>query len=71
MKKSKSFPWKNAMQFGLGILKLSPSQFWAMTPRELDAAYRANNLFNDFGGPVKRNRLDELMKRFPDRASNK
>jgi len=55
------------MQFGLGILKLSPSQFWAMTPRELDAAYRANNLAKDFGAPVKHDRLDELMKRFPDK----
>ncbi len=59
------------MQFGLGILKLSPSQFWAMTPRELDAAYRANNLHEDLGTPVKRDRLDELMKRFPDKETSK
>jgi Phage tail assembly chaperone protein, TAC len=29
------FPWKQAIGFGLGVLKLSPEQFWRMTPREL------------------------------------
>jgi len=28
------------MAFGLGILKLGPQSFWAMTPRELGAAVR-------------------------------
>jgi len=71
VKEDRTFPWKNAMQFGFGILKLSPSQFWSMTPRELDAAYRANNPSHDFGGKVDRGRLDELMQLFPDKGSNK
>ena len=29
------FPWKQAIGFGLGVLRLSPDQFWRMTPREL------------------------------------
>ena len=32
------FPWKQAMGFGLGVLRLSPQQFWSMTPRELACA---------------------------------
>lgn len=51
------------MGLGLGVLRLSPAQFWAMTPRELRAAAR---------GPVapaaapNRSGLDALMRRFPD-----
>jgi uncharacterized phage protein (TIGR02216 family) len=33
------FPWSEAMAFGLGVLRLSPGAFWAMTPRELAAAH--------------------------------
>jgi uncharacterized phage protein (TIGR02216 family) len=29
------FPWKQAIGFGLGQLRLPPEQFWRMTPREL------------------------------------
>jgi uncharacterized phage protein (TIGR02216 family) len=29
------FPWAAAMQFGLGLLRLSPKEFWTMTPAEL------------------------------------
>ncbi|WP_342027481.1 phage tail assembly chaperone [Methyloceanibacter methanicus] len=28
------------MEAGLGALRLSPCDFWAMTPRELDAALK-------------------------------
>jgi uncharacterized phage protein (TIGR02216 family) len=28
------------MEAGLGALRLAPSEFWAMTPRELEAALR-------------------------------
>ena len=27
--------WGDAMAFGLGVMRLAPAQFWAMTPREL------------------------------------
>jgi uncharacterized phage protein (TIGR02216 family) len=35
------FPWKQAIGFGLGVLRLSPDAFWRMTPRELAAAMEA------------------------------
>lgn len=54
------------MAFGLGVLRLAPPQFWAMTPRELDAALRGL-----FGPPARartptRTVLDTLMQAYPD-----
>jgi uncharacterized phage protein (TIGR02216 family) len=48
------------MQLGLGVLRLSPKDFWNATPREIAAA---------FGGPAPlllRGGLEDLMKRYPD-----
>jgi len=57
------FPWKQAIGFGLGVLKLAPEQFWRMTPRELAYAIEAVS-----GGraPLDRASFDHLMKRYPD-----
>lgn len=53
------------MALGLGALKLAPAAFWAMTPRELDAA-----LTGHFGRrlcrALDRGGLDLLMRDFPD-----
>jgi len=59
----KPFPWDEAIGFGLGVLRLSPAAFWAMTPRELAHAIAAVT-----GGttPLRRNDLQDLMTRFPD-----
>ena len=58
------FPWKDAIDFGLGVLRLSPEAFWRMTPRELAAAIEAVR------GPatarLDRAGLQDLMRRFPD-----
>lgn len=54
--------WNQLMALGLGALRLSPAEFWSMTPRELRAAL----------GPLPgadapaRSDLDALMARFPD-----
>jgi uncharacterized phage protein (TIGR02216 family) len=58
------FPWREAMAFGFGVLRLSSDEFWRLTPRELAAAVRA------IGGesmPLSRDTLDKLIERFPDR----
>lgn len=59
----KPFPWDEAIGFGLGVLRLPPAAFWAMTPRELALAIAAVT-----GGamPLRRDELQDLMTRFPD-----
>ena len=57
------FPWKQAIGFGLGVLKLAPDDFWRMTPREL--AY-AIETASGAAKPLDRVALDQLMKRYPD-----
>lgn len=59
------FPWADVMGFGLGVLRLSPSDFWAMTPRELDAALLAVLGASSPAAPA-RSVLDLLMQRYPD-----
>lgn len=58
------FPWKEAMRFGLGVLRLPPRDFWAMSPRELASAWGA--LVGERTGPLSRDELDRLMEQFPD-----
>lgn len=60
------FPWAEAMQFGFGILRLTPQAFWAMTPRELSAAHRA--LYRT-SAPLDRARLDQMMQIHPDKET--
>ena len=59
----KPFPWDAAIGFGLGVLRLSPAAFWAMTPRELALAITSVT-----GGatPLQRSDLTKLMTRYPD-----
>jgi uncharacterized phage protein (TIGR02216 family) len=57
------FPWKQAIGFGLGVLKLSPEQFWRMTPCELAYAIEA---VTGRTAPLGRDGLAALMKRYPD-----
>lgn len=59
-----AFPWREAMRFGLGILRLPPDAFWKMTPRELASAWAA--VIGDRSGPLERPSLEQLMERYPD-----
>lgn len=61
---SGGFPWREAMAFGLGRLRLPPAVFWAMTPREL--ALAAEGVNGRRAPPLGRGALDELMQRYPD-----
>jgi uncharacterized phage protein (TIGR02216 family) len=56
------FPWPEMMAAGLGVLQLSSAEFWAMTPRELNAAFRRSA---SRAAPT-RNDLARLMQAFPD-----
>lgn len=67
MKPLRPFPWDEAMQFGFGVLRLSPQAFWRMTPRELAQAVIA--VRGAAVTPLDRGGLDDLMKRFPDQGA--
>jgi uncharacterized phage protein (TIGR02216 family) len=52
------------MAFGFGALRLSPRDFWAMSPRELAAA--AGFAQGDLAPPLTRADLDALLARHCD-----
>jgi uncharacterized phage protein (TIGR02216 family) len=59
------FPWAEVMAFGLGVLRLPPEVFWAMTPAELKAA--AEGVYGKSAGkPMERAALETLLAAFPD-----
>lgn len=60
------FPWDEAMAAGMGVLRLSPGAFWAMSPREFAGAIRP--FTQEAGEPIGRGALEALMQRFPDGA---
>ena len=53
------------MALGLGTLRLPPTSFWAMTPREFTAAARIGADQTQRLAPTRRD-LATLMDRFPD-----
>lgn len=53
------------MAVGLGVLALPPGVFWAMTPKELDAAIRGRT-GAPAGGALSKADLAQMMCRFPD-----
>jgi uncharacterized phage protein (TIGR02216 family) len=62
---ARRFPWDDAIALGLGLLRLSPRDFWAMTPREIALALRP------YGGgeavrPPGREAVTALMALYPD-----
>jgi uncharacterized phage protein (TIGR02216 family) len=60
------FPWREAMAFGLGRLRLPVAAFWSMTPREF--ALAVEGFTGRIGGAFDRDRLNELMNRYPDKT---
>ena len=53
------------MEAGLGALRLAPPVFWAMTPRELEAALRG--VFGVRLPLMSRSDLAALMALYPDK----
>ncbi len=60
------FPWDDVMTLGLGLLRLEPRAFWAMTIAEFSAAARAITGAPPHADPLVRADLTTLMTRFPD-----
>ncbi|MEW9806804.1 rcc01693 family protein [Mesorhizobium marinum] len=62
--KTTAFPWDSVMTASFGLLRLSPRDFWSMTPREMERAMSALG-----GGRTpapRRGELEHLMAQFPD-----
>jgi uncharacterized phage protein (TIGR02216 family) len=51
---------------GFGHLHLASRDFWAMTPREFDAALRGHLGLDAAGPTLSRQSLDHLIAAFPD-----
>ena len=52
------------MTIGLGLLRLSPKDFWAMSPREFERA--AAVVLPEAMPAMRRGELGVLMKAYPD-----
>ncbi len=52
------------MAFGFGVLRLSSRAFWAMSPREINAAYIG--IYGEGSTGILRASFATLMERFPD-----
>jgi uncharacterized phage protein (TIGR02216 family) len=57
------FPWRHVLHVGLCLLRLPPTNFWAMTPIEFHAM--AGGLSPRVGS-LDRSGLRALMEQFPD-----
>ncbi len=59
--------WRGLMHAGLNQLRLTPRDFWALTPAELQMMLGAQ------GGvaPMVRGQLDALLRDFPDMMKDK
>lgn len=56
------------MGLGLGVLRLAPEVFWAMSVPEFAAAAEAITGAGGGTEPMGRARLDKLMTDYPDEA---
>jgi uncharacterized phage protein (TIGR02216 family) len=54
------------MTAGFGTLRLAPCDFWAMTPRELDAALRGAVGLTMPAPPMTQGDLAALIAAYPD-----
>lgn len=58
--------WPRLMFAGLYALRLKPSEFWALTPAELQIMLGQT----EASAPMGRSRLDELQDAFPDQRKD-
>jgi uncharacterized phage protein (TIGR02216 family) len=56
--------WPGLLRAGLGQLRLTPDQFWRLSPVELRIMLGAEAV----ASPLTRARLDELAAAYPDRG---
>jgi uncharacterized phage protein (TIGR02216 family) len=54
------------MAFAFSVLRLSPAEFWALTPRELALSMRP---FLRANAAPERSEFDSLFRAFPDQET--
>ena len=59
--------WPQLMRLGLGVLRLPPEAFWAMTPVEFRLALEGAGVLRPEGAGLGRAGLERLMAAFPDK----
>ncbi len=57
-----SLDWPGLMRAGLRELRLTPDQFWSLTPAELTIMLGRD----EAASAMTRDGLDDLVRRFPD-----
>ena len=60
----RKFDWSGLMAVGLRRLRLQPAEFWQLTPAELLSLTGMGAV----EAPLGRARLEELARKFPDKA---
>lgn len=65
---SDTLPWHELLETALGILRISPEHFWAMTPVEFLTMIKGWKKIHgiDSFAAIKRSELNTLMLQFPD-----
>ena len=56
------FDWSALLRFGLSRLRLSPSEFWQLTPKELSLMARPHSPQARFG----QREVQTLLEQYPD-----
>ncbi|MEQ6247741.1 rcc01693 family protein [Sulfitobacter sp. HNIBRBA3233] len=64
---SAAFDWPALMRAGLHVLRLTPREFWALTPGELQTMLGAGTGTK----PLLRGGLEALMAAYPDKRKDK
>jgi len=59
-----SFPWQDAARIGFGLLRLSPHEYWQLTPRELLLIAQAFGVGAQAG--LDKRGFQLLADRYPD-----
>jgi len=59
---SRKLDWAGLMRAGIAGLRLSPGDFWRLTPAELMLMLGLGR----GSAPMRRSRLEDLLRAFPD-----
>jgi len=65
MDQPQPFPWRNVMEFGFGVMHLSPKDFWSLTVPELQAALEQT--YPNITQGLERSWLRDAMTKYPDK----